>query len=124
MRCGCDRTVGTVRGGGRAHLEALLANAGFARVIVRVVPADVHEVARDLRRLRDSYEARFEPAHGCGSSSTRLRPHAVAAAASRRPQCTQTWYVAGAGRSDPNTIARQFMATLRHGAAGIRGPKR
>ena len=43
----------------QAHLEALLDNAGFARVIVRVIPTDVPEAARDLRRLRHGYEARF-----------------------------------------------------------------
>ena len=40
-----------------AHLKALLDNASFARVVVRVVPTDVPEAARDLERLRDGYEA-------------------------------------------------------------------
>ena len=34
----------------RAHLEVLLSNAAFARVIVRVMPADVPDAARDLRQ--------------------------------------------------------------------------
>ena len=47
----------------------------FARVIVRVMPADVPEAARDLRRLRDGYEARFRAADRC---ARRLRPASTA----------------------------------------------
>ena len=70
----------------RAHLEVLLSNAAFARVIVRVTPAEVPEAARDLRAaarwLRGSLPAPDRRAR-CGA---RHRPHAAAADAARRAQ--------------------------------------
>jgi len=106
-----------------AHLELLLANAGFARVIVRVVPADVPEVAQDLRRLRDGYEARFRRLIDAldlaeETDRTLLRLMLLGAL-----NATQTWFKRAPGRTDPAAIARQFVATLRQGAqAAGRGP--
>ena len=82
----------------QAHLEALLDNAGFARVIVRVIPTDVPEAARDLRRLRDGYEARFRRLIDAldlapGFDRTLLRLQLLGAL-----NATQTWYRRGAGR--------------------------
>jgi len=106
-----------------AHLKALLGNAGFARVIVRVMPSDVPEAAGDLRRLRDGYEARFtqlidalDLAEGVDRRLLRLQLLGALNA-------TQSWYRRGAGRVDTHEIARQFVSTLRAGAAA-RGKKR
>jgi TetR/AcrR family transcriptional regulator, cholesterol catabolism regulator len=101
----------------RAHLEVLLSNAAFARVIVRVTPADVPEAARDLRRLRDSYEARFERLMDAvdlapGTDRTLLRLMLLGAL-----NATQTWHRRGPARADSAAIARQFVATLRRGVA-------
>jgi TetR/AcrR family transcriptional regulator, cholesterol catabolism regulator len=100
-----------------AHLETLLGRAGFARVIVRVTPDDVPEVARGLKRLRDGYEARFEAlvaeldlAQGVDRRLLRLMLLGALNA-------TQTWHRYGAGRAEPSAIARQHIATLRAGAA-------
>ena len=104
----------------QAHLEALLDNAGFARVIVRVIPTDVPEAARDLRRLRHGYEARFSRLIDAldlalGFDRTLLRLQLLGAL-----NATQAWYRRGAGRADTKTIATQFVAALRTGAAGGR----
>src|SRR5262245_42357580 len=101
----------------RAHLEVLLSNAAFARVIVRVTPADVPEAARDLRQLRDGYEDRFRRLIDAlelapGTNRTLLRLMLLGAL-----NHTQTWHKRGAGRADAAALARQFVATLRHGAA-------
>jgi len=101
----------------RAHLEALLNNAGFARVIVRVTPSDVTEVAGDLRRLRDGYEERFRAlidglALAPGTHPTLLRLMLLGAL-----NHTQTWFKRGAGRLDAAAIARQLVGVLREGAA-------
>ena len=101
----------------RAHLEALLNNGGFARVIVRVTPADVTEVAGDLRRLREGYEERFRAlidalALAAGRDPTLLRLMLLGAL-----NHTQTWFKHGAGRLDAAAIARQFVGVLREGAA-------
>jgi AcrR family transcriptional regulator len=100
-----------------AHLDALLHNSGFARVIVRVTPADVTEVARDLRRLRDGYEERFRRLIDAlplapGVDRTLLRLMLLGAL-----NHTQTWFKPGAGRAGAAAIARQFVGTLRNGAA-------
>jgi AcrR family transcriptional regulator len=101
----------------QAHLEALLDNAGFARVIVRVLPTDVPEVSRDLRRLRHGYEARIrrliddlDLAPGFNRSLLRLQLLGALNA-------TESWYRRGAGRASTREIARQFVAALRNGAA-------
>jgi AcrR family transcriptional regulator len=100
-----------------AHLEALLDNAGFARVVVRVTPADVEEAAGDLQRLRDGYEERFrqliEPlALAPGTDRTLLRLMLLGAL-----NQTQTWFKRGEGRTEAATIAQQFVGTLRKGVA-------
>ncbi len=43
----------------KAHLESILDASAFARVIVRVLPDDVPEAARELRAQRHRHEARF-----------------------------------------------------------------
>ena len=43
----------------RAHLDSVLDQSDYARVMIRVVPEQVPEVAAELTRLRDEYEARF-----------------------------------------------------------------
>jgi AcrR family transcriptional regulator len=98
-----------------AHLETLLADAGFARGIVRVLPEDVPEVARDLRRLRQGYEARFRRLIDAldvapGVDRTLLRLMLLGAL-----NATHVWYHR-AGRQDARAIARQYVATLRSGA--------
>lgn len=42
-----------------AHLEAILDQSDYARVMVRVLPQDVASVAGELRELRNQVEARF-----------------------------------------------------------------
>ena len=103
-----------------AHLKALLDNAAFARVVVRVVPADVPEAARDLERLRDGYEARFraliealELAPDCDRTLLRLQLLGAL-------NTTLTWHKRGSGRNSPRQIAQQFVASLRDGVADNR----
>lgn len=103
-----------------AHLKALLDNAAFARVVVRVVPADVPEAARDLKRLRDGYEMRFRAlidaldiAPGCDRTLLRLQLLGAL-------NTTLTWHKRGSGRSSPRQIAQQFVASLRDGVADDR----
>jgi TetR/AcrR family transcriptional regulator, cholesterol catabolism regulator len=42
-----------------AHLEAILDQSDYARVMVRVLPQDVASVAGELRELRNQVEARY-----------------------------------------------------------------
>jgi len=104
-----------------AHVEMLLANSGFARGIVRVLPGDVPEVANDLRRLRDAYEARFrrlidalDLAPGVDRTLVRLMLLGALNAA-------QIWFKRGPERADAGAIGRQFVAALRSGTAARGG---
>jgi len=100
-----------------AHLEVLLSDAAFARVIVRVLPGDVPEAARDLRRLRDCYEQRFRTLIGAldldRETDARLLRLLLLGAVNQVP----TWYRSGGERADAAAIARQFLAILRRGVA-------
>ena len=103
----------------QAHLEALLDNAGFARVIVRVIPTDVPEVgAGSAPAARTATKPAFDRLIDAldlapGFDRTLLRLQLLGAL-----NATQAWYRRGAGRADTKTIATQFVAALRTGAAG------
>ena len=43
----------------RAHLETILDESAYARVIIRVLPEDVPEATEELKRQRERYEDRF-----------------------------------------------------------------
>lgn len=100
-----------------AHLEILLGRAGYARVLVRVLPDDVPEVARGLRKLRDAYEQRFVALFAAlplkpGTDRRLMRLLLLGAL-----NATQAWAKSGAGRADPAAIARHYVAALRSGLA-------
>jgi TetR/AcrR family transcriptional regulator, cholesterol catabolism regulator len=116
--CGSKGTWERLEAAARAHVAVLLDNEGFARVIVRVIPGDVPEAARDLRRLRHGYEARFRDLVNALNlipdvDRTLLRLQLLGAL-----NATQTWYKAGCGRADTSAVASQFVAALRTGVAG------
>jgi TetR/AcrR family transcriptional regulator, cholesterol catabolism regulator len=111
---------GRLEAASAAHLKALLDNTSFAGVVVRVIPGDVPEVARDLELLRDGYEARFRAlidaldlAPGCDRTLLRLQLLGALNA-------TLTWYRRGSGHSTPRQVAQHFVAALRDGAADKR----
>ena len=104
-----------------AHLDALLDNAGYARVIVRVIPGDVREAAKDLAHLRGGYEQRFRDIVESlelapGTDRTLLRLQLLGAL-----NATHTWFKRGGGRIGTRQIARQFVATIKSGAAPRKG---
>ena len=98
-----------------AHLEAILRDDDYARVVVRVRPADVPAADGRLTELRDRYEARF---------AALVRALPLERGADRRClrllllgalNWSQTWYRPQGG-STPRTIARHFIALLRQGS--------
>lgn len=105
----------------QAHLEALLDNAGFARVIVRVIPSDVPEAARDLRRLRHGYEARFRRLIDALDLAPRFDRTLLRLQLLGALNATQAWYKRGTARAATKDIASQFVAALRIGAAAKGG---
>lgn len=94
----------------KAHLESILDASAFARVIVRVVPDDVPEVAAELRVLRDRYEVLFRvliSALGLhpGRSPTLLRMLLIGAL-----NWTPVWYRPSRGGLD--AIVDEFVASF------------
>ncbi len=98
-----------------AHLETILDESAYAKVMVRVLPEDAGEVGAELTGARDGYEARFRrliadlglPA---GGPAGELRLLVLGAL-----NWAQVWY-----RPDgkaPAAIARDFVRSLKHGVA-------
>ncbi len=97
----------------RRHLEALLADSGYARVVIRVLPSDVADMAAELTALRDGYEARFRRLIerlelAPGTDRALLRFTLLGAL-----NWTQAWY--RPGLAEPADIARELVRTLRRG---------
>lgn len=106
-----------------AHLSVLMARAGFARVIVKVMPDDVEEVARGLKRLRDVYEQRFVRLIEALPVQSRTSRSLVRLMLLGALNAVPGWAKTGAGRATPAQIARTYIATVRAGIApgGRRG---
>jgi len=95
-----------------AHVEVLLDGSDYAQVLIRVLPQDVPEVARELTVLRDGYEERFRrlvdqlPLPRT-VSRRHLRLFVLGAM-----NWAQVWY--RPGEDSPRTIARRLIAAI-HG---------
>ncbi len=93
-----------------AHLEMLLTDSDYARVVVRVLPEDAPAVSTRLTALRDDYEERFR---------TLIAALALPRGRRRYARLTllgalngaQTWYRPGG--DSPAHIARRLLACLR-----------
>ncbi|MGH8801663.1 MAG: TetR/AcrR family transcriptional regulator [Casimicrobiaceae bacterium] len=104
-----------------AHLEALLEDSDYAQVVIRVRPADVPAAAPELVALRDRYEQIFVELVAAlplrrGADRRRLRLLLLGTL-----NWSQTWY--RPGRDDVRSIASEFVALVRHGAAPARGAR-
>jgi hypothetical protein len=94
-----------------AHLDAILDQSDYARVLIAVRPDQVPEVAGELQNLREQYEARFRTLiDGLplprGTDRHLLRLMLIGAA-----NWTQIWYRPG-GKS-PAQIGKAFVDNLR-----------
>jgi AcrR family transcriptional regulator len=93
-----------------AHLEMLLTDSDYARVVVRVLPEDVPAVSTRLTALRDDYEERFR---------TLIAALALPRGRRRYARLTllgalngaQSWYRPGG--DSPTHIARRLLGCLR-----------
>ena len=94
-----------------AHLDAILDRSDYARVLIAVRPDQVPEVKRELRKLRDRYEAHFRALVDDlpvprGTDRGMLRLMMIGAA-----NWAQVWY--RPGEKTPAQIARSFVKLLR-----------
>jgi AcrR family transcriptional regulator len=97
-----------------AHLEAILRDDDYARVVVRVRPADVPAVNRSLVAQRDRYEALWVALVEALPLPRRADRKALRLMLLGALNGAQNWYRADGGAS-PRSIARQFTALLRPG---------
>ena len=100
-----------------AHLEAILRDDDYARVVVRVRPADVGartDVSERLVHERDRYEALWTELVQDLPMPPRANRKALRLMLLGAMNWAPNWYRAD-GTSSPRSIARQFTALLRQG---------
>ncbi|MDP6954147.1 MAG: TetR/AcrR family transcriptional regulator [Alphaproteobacteria bacterium] len=98
-----------------AHMETVLDDSAYAKVMVRVLPEDAEDAAAALTAARDSYEARFRDLFAAldlppGASPASLRLMLLGAL-----NGAQVWYRPGG--ETPAAIARSFVRSLKTGVA-------
>ncbi len=94
-----------------AHLEAILRDDDYARVVVRVRPADVPAVAARLTRERDRYEARWLALVDHLVLPPRSDRQAIRLMLLGALNWAQTWY-RPEGKATPRALARRFVRLL------------
>lgn len=97
-----------------AHLETILRDDDYARVVVRVFPSDAPGATARLAPLREHYEALWRDLVGALPLPARTDRRTLRLMLLGALNWTQHWYHAGGGTS-PRTLARQFTALLRQG---------
>jgi len=97
-----------------AHLEAILRDDDYARVVVRVRPADVPAAAARLVAARDRYEALWAALVDALPQRRRGDRKAMRLMLLGALNWSQNWYRPD-GSQSPRSIARQFTALLRQG---------
>jgi AcrR family transcriptional regulator len=97
-----------------AHLEAILRDDDYARVVVRVRPAEVGGASARLVELRDRYEALWNELVGALPLPRRTDRRWLRLMLLGALNWSPHWYRAD-GPASPKLIARQFTALLRQG---------
>lgn len=95
-----------------AHLESILRDDDYARVVVRVRPADVAAAGATLVAERDRYEALWSGLVAALPLPRRTDRKALRLMLLGALNWSQNWYRPD-GAASPRTIARQFTALLR-----------
>ena len=97
-----------------AHLEAILRDDDYARVVVRVRPAEVSGAGTRLVHDRDRYEALWADLAGALPLPRRSDRKALRLMLLGALNWAPNWYRLD-GPASPRSIARQFTALLRQG---------
>lgn len=97
-----------------AHLEAILRDDDYARVVVRVRPTDVPATAASMTVERDRYEAMWSSLLAELPLPPRTDRKAARLMLLGALNWSQTWYRPDGGAT-PRKLARQFTALLRQG---------
>jgi len=97
-----------------AHLESILRDDAYARVVVRVRPADVPAAAASMAVERDRYEAMWSSLLAELPLPPRTDRKAARLMLLGALNWSQNWYRPDGGAT-PRKLARQFTALLRQG---------
>jgi len=97
-----------------AHLESILRDDDYARVVVRVRPTDVPATAASMTVERDRYEAMWSSLLADLPLPPRTDRKAARLMLLGALNWSQTWYRPDGGAT-PRKLARQFTALLRQG---------
>lgn len=101
------------------HLETLLQAGGYGRVVIRVLPSDVEEVADAMVRRRDDYETRFrryvDALELAPETDRRIFRLTILGALN----WSLVWY--REGETSPEAIAHQLVEGLRAGHGAKQG---
>ena len=97
----------------RAHLAALVGPDPYAKVVIRVLPADAPDVERELIHLRDAYEAGFRAATRELDLDQALDAGLFRLFLLGALNWAQTWY--RPGQADVGEIAKQLITVMRSG---------
>lgn len=100
-----------------AHLECILDASAYARVVIRILPSDVPDLAAELTALRDRYEARFRKLIAALQLPKECDAKLIRLFLLGAINWTPVWYTKG-GKT-PRAIARELIAPLR-AIGGIR----
>jgi TetR/AcrR family transcriptional regulator, cholesterol catabolism regulator len=95
-----------------SHLEAILDASAYARVVIRILPSDVPEVADELKALRERYEDRFRSFFAQLSLPRARDPSLARLFLLGAMNWTPVWHREG-GRRNLAAIARELLAPLR-----------
>lgn len=103
----------------RRHLETLLQAGGYGRVVIRVLPSDVAEVADAMARLREDYEKRFREYVDALDLAPETDRRIFRLTILGALNWSLVWYREGA--TSPAAIARQLVDGLRAGYSAKQG---
>lgn len=98
-----------------AHLEAILRDDDYARVVVRVRPSDVPDAAARLACSRRLYEAMWIDLIAALPLRRGASPQALRLMLLGALNWAQVWYRAD-GKASPRTLARRFVSLVRSDA--------
>jgi AcrR family transcriptional regulator len=96
-----------------AHLETLLRQSDYARVLIRVLPEDVPSAAGRLRTLRGEYERVYRDLVAALPLPPSTDRKSVRLMLLGALNWSHFWYRAD-GRDSPRVIARRFLRLLRN----------
>jgi hypothetical protein len=113
-----DRVEATVI----AHLEAILDQSDYARVMVRVLPQDVGSVAGELRELRNQVEARYRTLIASLGLATNADRKFLRLLLLGAMNWSPVWF--RPDKDHPKQIARNFLRLLQAGVHRDSGVQR